>query len=168
MEFQYLPAARSLVEPVYVLCDHRTQPARALQLRQFSMGGIGRRVQIEHPVLIKAIKLLRVPFKKAMADDRLRRIAIALVVEPVHAPEIRDPALGGYVAISPDILVEDTVWTPEVRHAGFRTTASASERDYVVAIVNHFLKDLNIVHIIASCANRTAHGRNIQLKYSVR
>ena len=35
------------------------------------------------------------PLKKRMAQNRLRRIVILHMIQPVHAPEIRDAALRG-------------------------------------------------------------------------
>ena len=52
----------------------------ATNTSQRQMRRIGRCVRKQHPVFVKPVKLLRVAAVKAVADDRLRRIIVLLVI----------------------------------------------------------------------------------------
>ena len=60
------------------------------------MGGIGLRVQEEHLVAVEAEEFFRLAAVESVAENRLRRIIILLVIEAVHAPKIRNPAFRGH------------------------------------------------------------------------
>ena len=93
MQLHHLPAPRLLVQPIDVLSDHRLQFPGLFQFGQFDMGGVGLRVQRQHLIFIEAIEFLRLPDEEGMADDRLRRILVFHMIQPVLTAEIRNPAL---------------------------------------------------------------------------
>ena len=84
------------MEAVYILGDDRLKLSSLLQPGQGLMGPVGESSGKQHPVLIKAVKFLRIPHIKAVAYDGLRRVFVLLVIEPVHTAEIRNPAFRGY------------------------------------------------------------------------
>ena len=106
MELVDVDAARRLVEPIDVLGHHGLELARLLQLRQLQMGSIGLGVGKEHLVVVEAVELLRILLEEGVAQNGLRGILVLLVVQAVHAAEIRDAALGGHArpAEKDDIL----------------------------------------------------------------
>ena len=53
-------------------------------------------VQAQHLIPVKPVKLLRPADEIGVAEDRLRRLAVLLVINPVHTSEIGDAALGRY------------------------------------------------------------------------
>ena len=87
-------AARLLVQAVDVLRDDGAQLARAFQLCQLLVRGVGLGLERQHLFAIKAVEILGVLIEKRMAEDRLGRVVKFLVVQAVHAAEVRDPALG--------------------------------------------------------------------------
>lgn len=84
------------MQSVDVLRDHRLKPARPLQLGQLAVGGVGLSVQAEHFFPVELKKALWVGHKIGVAQNRLRRLVIVLVVQPVHAAEIRNTRLRGH------------------------------------------------------------------------
>ena len=60
------------------------------------MGGVGLGVQRQHLGAVEVVELLRVRLVKRVAEHRLRRIPELLVVQAVHAAEVRDAGLGGH------------------------------------------------------------------------
>ena len=88
-------AARIGVQTVDILGNNAGKLSLFLQLCQSVMGPI--RLNAGHKNLrpVKPVKLLRLPHEKGVAEDRLRRIVILLIIQPVHTPEIRHAALRG-------------------------------------------------------------------------
>ena len=60
------------------------------------MGGVGLCPLYDQLVAVKTVKFLRVFLPEGMAEDGFGWVVIFLMIEPVHAPEIRDAALGGH------------------------------------------------------------------------
>ena len=60
MERQYLFAPGLLVQPVYILGDHRAEFSLPLKRGERQVRGVRLCVRIEHSFLIEIIKLLRV------------------------------------------------------------------------------------------------------------
>ena len=89
-------AARRLMQTVNVLGDHSPQLTLLLQLCQPQMGSVGFCVLYDQLIAVKTVKLLRVFLPEGMAEDGFGRVIVFLVVQPVHAAEIRDAALCGY------------------------------------------------------------------------
>ena len=87
--------AGCLMQAVDVLGDDRLQPALPLQLGQPQVGRIGLCPFYNELIAVKAVELLRVLLPERMAQDGFRRVVVGLVIQPVHAPEIRDAAFGG-------------------------------------------------------------------------
>ena len=110
MQLQHVFAAGRLMQPVDILRDDRAQLAFGLQFRQTLMRPV-RLNAVDHELFpVEAVIFLRVAGEKARAEDRLGRIFPLLVVQAVHAAEIRDPA--------------------------FRADACAAEKDDVAAPVD--------------------------------
>ena len=95
MQLEHAPAARLLVQPVDVLRHDGGQMPLLLEPRQHAMRNVRLEAEREHFFAVKFEKFLRPPVKKAAADDRLGGIVEFLMIQAVHAAEIRDPALGG-------------------------------------------------------------------------
>ena len=95
MELDHLFASRLLVQPVDILGQHGLELPLRLQLRQGQVAVVWLCLRIEHLFLIKAIEFLRPADKIAVADDLLRGLGILLIVQTVHAAEIRDAGLRG-------------------------------------------------------------------------
>ena len=93
MQLVHRFAARRLMQPVNVLGDHRPQPALLLQLCQPQMGSVGLCVLYDQLIAVKTVKFLRVFLPEGMTEDGFGRVVVFLVVQPVHAAEIRDAAL---------------------------------------------------------------------------
>ena len=66
-----------------------------LEPREHAVRDVRLEAQREHFLAIKLEKFLWMALEKAVADDRLGGIVEFLVIQAVHAAEIRDPALGG-------------------------------------------------------------------------
>ena len=60
------------------------------------MSSVRLRVRKQHLVPVESVKFLRLSHIEGMAQDRLRRIIILLVVQSVRTPEIRNMALRGH------------------------------------------------------------------------
>ena len=95
MQLQHCSAAGLLVQSVNVLGDHRAQPSRLLQFRQFQVRGIGLGIQGSVSGPVKTVKFLGMGQKKAVAEDRFRRRIILLVIQPVHAAKVGNAAFRG-------------------------------------------------------------------------
>ena len=134
MELVDVDAARRLVEPIDVLGHHGLELARLLQLRQLQMGSIGFGVRKEHLVVVEAVELLRILLEEGVAQNGLRGILVLLVVQAVHAAEIRDAALGRYArpAEKDDIL---TLVDPLLELFQFLIHTKPSLRRFPVAAV---------------------------------
>ena len=95
MELIHRPAARGLVQAVDVLGDHRLAFALLFQGRQPQMGGVGLGPVNDELFAVEVKEFGGVLHKEGVGKHGLRRIAEGLVVQTVHAAEIRDAALGG-------------------------------------------------------------------------
>ena len=60
------------------------------------MGDVRLKAQGQHLILIELVKLLRMAPKEPAGNDLLRGKIILLMIQTVHAPEVRDSALRGY------------------------------------------------------------------------
>ena len=94
MQLVHRFAARCLVQAIDVLGNYRPQPALLFQLCQPQMGVVGLCPFYDQLIPVKTVKLLRFFLPEGMAEDGFRRVVIFLVIQPVHAAEIRDAALG--------------------------------------------------------------------------
>ena len=94
MQLHHLTASRLLMQAVDILRDHRLQLSGLLQLCELPMRRVRLRVQRQHLILIEAVKLLRLPHKEGVTDNRLRRILILHMIKAILAPEVRNPAFG--------------------------------------------------------------------------
>ena len=95
MKFVDTLAARRLMQPVNVLRDHSGQLAVLLPLRQLFVSCVGFGGQNQHFIPVETVKLFRIPVEKGVGKDLFRRIIILLIVQPVRAAKVRDPALRG-------------------------------------------------------------------------
>ena len=84
------------MEAVDVLGDDGLQLSLPLELGQTEVGRVGLCAPDDELITVKAVKLLGVRFPEGVAQDGLGRVVIFLMVEAVHAAEIRDAALGGH------------------------------------------------------------------------
>lgn len=80
VQFEDVFAAGLLMEAVDILRDDSFQLAGLFQFGQFPMGGVGLRIQAEHLVAVKPVKLFRLADVKRMAQDRFRRVLIFLII----------------------------------------------------------------------------------------
>ena len=96
MQLQHLLTSRHLVQPVNVLGHHRFQLARRFQLGQLLMGPVGLCIQAKHFIFVKPVKFFRMIQEKGMAQNFLRRIVVFLMIQAIHAAEIRNAALRRY------------------------------------------------------------------------
>ena len=95
VQFQHIPAAGHLVQPVDVLRHNGKQTPRLFQLRQLFVGGVGLCRQADHLVPVEPVELCRMPVKIGAAENRFRRYVVLLVIQAVLTAEVRNPALGG-------------------------------------------------------------------------
>jgi hypothetical protein len=84
------------VQAVDVLGHDGLEPARALELRKLAVRGVRLHVQRQHLLLVEPVEILGVLVEERVAEDRLGGIVEFLVVEPVHAAEVRDAGLRGH------------------------------------------------------------------------
>ena len=111
---------RLLVQAIDVLGYHRKELSLLLPLCENPVGDVGFKAQRQHFLPVKPEEILRVPLIKAVADDSLRRVVEFLVVQPVHAPEIRD--------------------------SGLRTHSRAAEKDDAVTLLHPCFQSFQLVH----------------------
>ena len=83
------------MQAVDILGDHRRQLPLPLPAGEGKVGRVRHRVGPQHPFTVKAVEFRRVPFKKVMTDDGLRRIVPVFAVKTAGTAEIGNPALGG-------------------------------------------------------------------------
>ena len=88
-------ASGGLMESIDILRDHSTHLSGMFQLRQLFMGGVRLSFWEEHLIPVKTEKFFRMGTVKAVAQYGLRRIVVLLMVQTVHAAEVRNPAFGG-------------------------------------------------------------------------
>ena len=81
------------MQAVNVLGDHSPQLALLFQLCQPQMGSVGLCALYDQLIAVKTVELLRVFLPEGMAEDGFGRVVVFLVVQAVHAAEIRDAAL---------------------------------------------------------------------------
>ena len=94
MQLKHIFAPGRLVQAVDILRDDRLQLALALQLRQAQVGAVGPGPVNDELVTVEFVVLLRMRHEEGVAQDRLGRIIIFLVIQAIHTAEIRDAALG--------------------------------------------------------------------------
>lgn len=94
MQLEHILAPGRLMQAVDILRDDRLQLALALQLRQAQVGAVGPGPVNDELVTVEFVVLLRMRHEEGVAQDRLGRIIIFLVIQAVHTAEIRDAALG--------------------------------------------------------------------------
>ena len=82
------------MQPVDVLGDDGFQFALPFELGQPQVGRVGLGPLDDELVAIKPIEFLRAALPEGMAEDGFGWVVIFLMIEPVHAPKIRDAALG--------------------------------------------------------------------------
>ena len=92
MQLQYLFASCGGMQPVDILRQDGIELTLLLPFRELFVRGIRLCVVAEQLVAVEAVEFPGVPQEEAVAEDRLRRIVVFLVVEAVHAPEIGDAA----------------------------------------------------------------------------
>ena len=87
-----------LVQTVDILCNNCLQFAKLFQFGQCFMRCVRLCICADDSRLVKILKCLRSAHKERMRKDGLRRTAVLVhgIVDAVFAPEIGDPALGGY------------------------------------------------------------------------
>ena len=96
VKLQHLPAAGLLVQAVDVLGNDGLQPSLLLPLGQLPVGGVGLCPGGQHLGPVKIVKLRLAAHIEAVAQDGFRRVLEFLVIQAVHAAEIRNPGFGGY------------------------------------------------------------------------
>ncbi len=95
VQLEHMLAARGLVQAVDVLGDDGGELARGLEPGQPQVGRVGLCIFDDEFLAVKAVELLRLLLEKGVGEDGLGRVGVVLVVEAVHAAEVRDAALGG-------------------------------------------------------------------------
>ena len=88
-------ASGGLMQSIDILRDHSMHLSGTFQLRQLFMGSIRLSFWEEHLIPVKTEEFFRMGTVKAVAQYGLRRIVVLLMVQTIHAAEVRDPALGG-------------------------------------------------------------------------
>ena len=92
MQLQYIFASRSLMETVYVLCDHGAKLTLPLELCEPKMRAVWLYTLNDKLCTMKTVILVRILAEKAVAQDRFRRVLPLLVVQSVNAAKIGYPA----------------------------------------------------------------------------
>ena len=96
MKFQNFFASRLLMESVDILRYDCLQLSHLLELCQRFVRPVRLRVREQHLIPVEPVKFFRLSHIEGMAEDRLRRIIVFLVVQSVCTPEIRNMALRGH------------------------------------------------------------------------
>ena len=94
VQLEDILAARRLMQPVDILRNDGLELSLALQLGKAQMRTVGLGAVHDELVPMEFIVFLRMRHEKRVAQDRLGRIVILLVIEAVHTAKIRDAALG--------------------------------------------------------------------------
>ena len=89
------PAPGRLMQPVDILGYDPGHLSFFFPFSQFQMSPVGCCLQGKHLVPVKPEKVFRFSHKKGVGEHLLRRIIVFLIVQAVHAAEVRNPALGG-------------------------------------------------------------------------
>ena len=84
-----------LMQSIDILCYYSTYFSGTFQLCQLFMGGVRLSFWEEHLIPVKTEKFFRMGTVKAVTQYGLRRIVVLLMVQTVHAAEIRNPTFGG-------------------------------------------------------------------------
>ena len=84
------------MQTVNVLGHDRLAFALALQSRQPQVSCVGLCAVHNELLAVKVKEFRGVPLIKAVGEHRLRRVPELLVVQAVHAAEVRDAGLGGH------------------------------------------------------------------------
>ena len=77
------------MQAVDILRHDGEQLAARLPFGQLPVRRVGLRAAYQHFIAVKAVEFRRIAHKKVMAQDFLRRPGVFLIVQPVHASEIR-------------------------------------------------------------------------------
>ena len=96
MKFQNFFASRLLMESVDILRYDCLQLSHLLELCQRFVRPVRLRIWEQHLIPVEPVKFFRLSHIEGMAEDRLRRIIVFLVVQSVCTPEIRNMALRGH------------------------------------------------------------------------
>jgi len=94
VQFDNVFASGLLMQPVDVLGDHGAQPSLFFELREFFMARVRGRAGLYHLRFVKIVEILGVIHKKIMREHHFRAVFIFLLIKPVRAPEVGDPAFG--------------------------------------------------------------------------
>ena len=89
-------AAGFLMQAVNVLGHHSGEPALFFPPGENFVGDVWLKAKGQHLLPIESEEILRIPLIEAVADDPLRGILKPLIVQPVHAAEVRDAAFRRY------------------------------------------------------------------------
>ena len=85
-------ASGGLMQSIDILRDHSTHLSGTFQLRQLFMGGVRLSFWEEHLIPVKTEEFFRMGTVKAVAQYGLRRIVVLLMVQTIHASEVRNTA----------------------------------------------------------------------------
>ena len=119
------------MEAVDVLGNDGFQLALPLELRQTQMRRVGLCSLDDELIAVEAVELLGALFPEGVAQDRLGRVIVFLMVEAVHTAEVRDAALSGH--------------------------ARTAEKDDVLALRNDFFQLFNhIQHLFCIYRRKSA------------
>ena len=94
VQLEHILAPGRLMQPVDILRDDGLQLPLALQLGKAQVRAVGLGTVHDELVPMKFVVFLRMRHEKRVAQDRLGRIVILLVIEAVHTAKIRNAALG--------------------------------------------------------------------------
>ena len=127
----YVPAARKLMQPIYILRNNGGQPAYAFKLCKRVMRTVGLYARNHQRAPVILIEYVRMAHKERVAEQFLRRVA-----EAAYGLEI-------------------AVLAAEIRYSAFGGYARPAKEGYSFAAHNHILKRFYLrcnVHRSASCA----------------
>ena len=94
VQLEHILAPGRLMQPVDILRDDGLQLPLALQPGKAQMRTVGLGAVHDELVPMEFIVFFRMRHEKRVAQDRLGRIVILLVIEAVHTAKIRNAALG--------------------------------------------------------------------------
>ena len=96
VQFKDASAPRLLMQPVDVLRDDGGKDALFFPVGEHPVRGVGLRIEDEHLLAVKRIKLRGMRIEKFRAQNGLGRNGAPLAVQSVRRAEIGDAALRGY------------------------------------------------------------------------
>ena len=95
VELEHVHGAGGLVEAIDVLRHHGSELAFALELGELEVSLVRLGVKRDHLRAIELVELCRVGLVEVVGEHRLGRISELLVIQAIHAAEIRNAACGG-------------------------------------------------------------------------